>query len=88
MRPIKDKILVKELKSDVCKQKIGDMVFEISPELKEYVEAEVISFGSEVKEINVGDRVYIYPNSGKAIRDPQTGQEMKVITMMEIITVL
>jgi co-chaperonin GroES (HSP10) len=89
MRPIKDKILVKELKSsNVCKQKIGTVDFEISQDSRDYVEAEVISTGGEVKEIAVGDKVYIYPNSGKTIRDPETGQELRVITTMEIITVL
>jgi co-chaperonin GroES (HSP10) len=88
MKPIKDKILVKELDSAVYKQKIGDLVLDIDPGGKEYVTAEVISFGSDVKELKVGDKVFIYPNSGKTIRDPETNEEMRVITTLEIIVVL
>lgn len=88
MKPIKDKILVKELDSNVYKQKIGDLVIDIDPGSKDYVTAEVISFGNDVKELKVGDKVFIYPNSGKLIRDPETNQEMRVITTLEIIVVL
>jgi hypothetical protein len=41
-----------------------------------------------VKELKVGDKLFIYPNSGKLIRDPETNQEVKVITPLEVIVVL
>lgn len=88
MKPIKDKILVRELDPTSYKQKVGSIVIDVDPGCKDYVTAEVVAFGDEVKELKVGDKLFIYPNSGKLIRDPETNQEMRVITTLEVITVL
>lgn len=88
MKPIKDKILVRELDSTNYKQKVGNLMIDVDPGCKDYVTAEVVSFGEEVKELSVGDKLFIYPNSGKLIRDPETNREMRVITPLEIIVVL
>lgn len=88
MKPIKEKILVKELDSNVYKQKIGNLIMDVDPGSRDYVTAEVISFGQDVKELKEGDKVFIYSNSGKLIRDPETNEEMRVITTMEIIVIL
>ena len=63
-------------------------MIDVDPGCKDYVTAEVVAFGDEVKELKVGDKLFIYPNSGKLIRDPETNQEMRVITTLEVITVL
>jgi co-chaperonin GroES (HSP10) len=88
MKPIKDKILVRELDPTSYKQKVGNIMIDVDPGCKDYVTAEVVAFGDEVKELKVGDKLFIYPNSGKLIRDPETNQEMRVITTLEVITVL
>ena len=88
MKPIKDKILVRELDPTSYKQKVGSIVIDVDPNCKDYVTAEVLAIGDEVKELKVGDKLFIYPNSGKLIRDPETNQEVKVITPLEVIVVL
>lgn len=84
MKVIKSNILCKDVKTDSPTKKIGNFV--IPDDQRGYIEAEVVSIGDEVKEINVGDSIYIYPNSGKKVN--VNGEDFRVINISEVIVVL
>lgn len=91
MYVIDKKILVKEVKEkveDSATQKIGGFDYNISGN-NEYVTAEIVSIASDGStDIKVGQKVYIYTNAGKKIKDPKTKEEYRVIPVNEIIAVL
>lgn len=84
MKVIKSNILCREIKSESPTTKIGGFV--VPNDQKDYMEAEVMSVGEEVKEIKEGDRIYIYPNAGKKI--DVHGENYRIINVSEVIIVL
>lgn len=84
MKVIKSNVLIQEIKSDSPVTKVGGFV--IPDDQKEYVEAKVISVGSEVKEeVKEGDTILIYPKAGKKVMVDD--KEYKVINVSEIILI-
>ena len=60
MKVIKSNVLIQEIKSDSPVTKVGGFV--IPDDQKEYIEAKVISVGSEVKEeVKEGDTILLSP---------------------------
>lgn len=90
MNAVGNRILVEVQKNDTCIQKIGSMSITISENGADYDSAIIISVGPEVTDetLKAGDKVYIYPHAGKAVRDPETNAEYKVIAINEIIVKL
>lgn len=85
MKVLKSNVLCKEIESENSPiTKIGDFVIPDSG--KEYIECEVISIGEEVSGVSIGDKIYIYPKSGKEVS--VDGEKYRVINISEIILVL
>lgn len=85
MKVIKSNVLIKEIKkSDTPVTKVGNFV--IPENQKDYMEAEVLSFGEDVSGLTVGDTIYAYPKAGKEIEID--GEKYRVINVSEIIVVL
>lgn len=83
MKVIKSNVLCKEIKSESV-TKIGGFI--VPDDQKDYKEAEVVSVGEEVVGVNKGDRIFIYPNSGKKIT--VNGEDYRVINVSEVIIIL
>lgn len=88
MKVVKSNVLCKVKKNDPSGEPITKAGgFVIPDSAKDYLEAEVIAVGEEVKdEVKAGDRVYIYRGAGKTIKLDDT--EYQVINVSEIIVIL
>ena len=88
MKVVKSNVLCKVKKNDSesgYKTKAGSFV--IPDSAKDYLEAEVVAVGEEVKdEVKPGDMVYIYRGAGKTIKLDDT--EYQVINVSEIIVII
>lgn len=86
MKVLKSNVLCKEVEKSKESPiaKIGNFVIPDSE--REYIECEVISVGEEVTGLTAGDKVYIYPKSGKEVS--VNGEKYRVVNISEIILVL
>lgn len=85
MKVLDTKVLIQPEKNEGCVQKIGGISIPVD---SEYETATVISVGEKIDSevLKPGDKVYIYPKSGKRIIHDNI--EYRVISSSEIILVL
>ena len=84
MKAIGSKIIVKTKSGDeVLTEKIGD--FTVPAGAGQYEIADVVSVGSDIKDLSVGDEVLIYPKAGYAwSRD---GKDFRTISIADVVAV-
>lgn len=85
MNVLESRILIKIERADKAVEKIGEFVVPVGA--GEFDVAIVEAIGPKVEgNINVGDTVYYYPNSGKEFT--KNGQKYRVISSSEVIVVI
>lgn len=84
MKVLDARVLLKIEELEAPVTKIGDI--EIKEEKPQWEKGEVIEFGENCTGLEKGDKVFIYPGSGKSVK--VDGQDYRVVSSSEIIVVL
>lgn len=84
MKVLDTRVLLRMEELETPITKIGDI--EIKEDKPQWEKGEVIEFGSNCTGIEKGDKVFIYPGSGKSVK--VDGEDYRVISSSEIIVIL